>query len=337
MRSSGFDGGCFDGSEVAVIPLIQFMHPGRLWALVFVALIAVGYLLLNARRGGTRRPNGKTRLDLVVPRDSALKRHLSVIASLAAVASLVIAWAQPAGVVQVPRERATVVLTIDISMSMRAEDVEPNRLAAAQQAANEFVDLLPATFNLALVTFGGTASIVSPPTLDRNAVKKAIDSIELIPATAIGEGIYTSLDALTLAPVDPDHPDDPAPGAIVLLSDGYTNIGRDSSEAAKAAKEQNVPIYSIAYGTATGYVYEEGQRVNVPVNHKELADVARLSGGTKYSAESVGDLRTIYESLARDIGYEPQEIEVTDRYAFYALLFTLAAGLGVISLAARWP
>lgn len=320
-----------------MIPLIQFMHPGRLWALVLVALLAVAYLVLNARRGGTRRPQGRTRLDLVVPRDSALKRHLSVIASLAAVVSLVIAWAQPAGVVQVPRERATVVVTIDISMSMRAEDVDPNRLAAAQQAATEFVDLLPASFNVALVTFGGTASIVTPPTLDRNAVKKAINAIELIPATAIGEGIYTSLDALTLAPADPEHPDDPAPGAIVLLSDGYTNIGRDSAEAAQVAKNQNVPVYTIAYGTSTGYVYEDGQRVNVPVNHKELADIARISGGTKYAAESVGDLRSIYESLARDIGYQPQEVEVTDRYALYALLFTLVAGLGVISLAARWP
>lgn len=320
-----------------MIPLIQFMHPGRLWALVLVVLLAAAYLLLNARRGGTRRPQGRTRLDLVVPRDSALKRHLAVIASLAAVVSLVIAWAQPSGVVQVPRERATIVLTIDISMSMRAEDVDPNRLAAAQQAATEFVDLLPSSFNVALVTFGGTASIVTPPTLDRNAIKKAIDAIELIPATAIGEGIYTSLDALTLAPIDPDHPDDPAPGAIVLLSDGYTNIGRDSAEAAQVAKDRNVPIYTIAYGTATGYVYEDGQRVNVPVNHKELADVARISGGTKYAAESVGDLRSIYESLARDIGYQPQEVEVTDRYAFYALLFTLVAGLGVISLAARWP
>ncbi|EPH00397.1 hypothetical protein HMPREF1531_02506 [Propionibacterium sp. oral taxon 192 str. F0372] len=320
-----------------MIPMIQFMHPGRLWALVIVVLLAIGYLILSSRRQGTRRTGGRTRLDLVLPRDSALKRHLSVIASFAAVVALVIAWAQPTGVVQVPRERATIVLTIDISKSMRAEDVEPNRLSAAQAAATEFVDLLPSTFNIALVTFGGTASIVSPPTLDRGAVKKAIESIELIPATAIGEGIHTSLDALTLAPQDPDHPDDPAPGAIVLLSDGYTNIGRDSAEAAQTAKDRGVPIYTIAYGTEYGYVYEDGHKVNVPVNHKELADVARISGGTKYAAESVGDLRSIYESLARDIGYQEQEVEVTDRYAFYALLFTLVAGLGVVSLAARWP
>ncbi|WIY83699.1 VWA domain-containing protein [Propionimicrobium sp. PCR01-08-3] len=320
-----------------MIPMLEFMHPGRLWLLLLVAAVLVFYLIVGSRlQTGTRR-RGKTRLDLVIPKDSALKRHISVGASLLAMASLVLAYAQPQDITQVPRERATVVVAIDISRSMRAEDVSPSRIEAAQTAAKEFVDMVPASFNIALVTFSGTAQIAAAPTTDHTAVKSAIDAIELEPATAIGEAIYTSLDTLQLAPPDPDHPDDPAPGAIVLLSDGYTNIGRDSADAATEAKEQNVPIYAIAYGTAGGYVYEEGVRVPVPVNHAELSQIAKNSGGKKYSAESIGDLRGVYQTIASSIGYDEELVEVTDRFAMYALLLSVLAGAGVISLAARWP
>lgn len=319
-----------------MVAMMQFVHPGRLWLMLLAVGIGGLYLVLASRlRSGG--PRTRTRLDLVLPRDAPLKRHLSVMSALLAIASLVVAYAQPTALTQVPRERATVVIAIDISRSMRSQDVAPSRIEAAQQAAKEFVDLLPPAFNIALVAFSGTAAILSPPTLDRGAVKRAIDSLELAPATAIGEGIYTSLDALMLAPPDPDHPDEPAPGAIILLSDGYTNIGRDSAAAAQAAKEEGVPIYTIAYGTPGGYVYEEGVRVPVPVNHAELARVAQISGGKKYAAESVRDLRGIYETLARSIGYDLVETEVTDRYALYGLVFSALAGLGVISLAARWP
>lgn len=319
-----------------MVPMIEFMHPARLWLMLLVAGVAVLYLILAARLR-TGRHRQRTRLDLVIPRDSPIKRHLSVLAALLALASLVVAYAQPKDFTQVPRERATVVITIDISRSMRAQDVAPSRIEAAQTAAKEFVDMLPTTFNIAVVAFGGTTTMVSPPTLDRGAVKRAIDSLELIPATAVGEGIFTSLDALQLAPPNPDNPDEPAPGAIILLSDGYTNTGRESSVAAQAAKDQGVPVYTIAYGTPGGYVYEEGVRVPVPVNHRELLDVAEISGGKKYTAESLGDLRGVYETLARSIGYENVEVEVTERYALYALLFSVLAGMGVISLAARWP
>lgn len=319
-----------------MVAMIDFLNPGRLWLLSLVVVIAIGYLILSLRFRGSSRA-GRTRLDLVLPRDSAVKRHLSVLAALLALASLVVAYAQPMAVVMVPRERATVVITIDISRSMRAQDVSPSRIEAAQTAAKEFVDALPTSFNVAVVAFGGTTSMVAPPTLDRGAVKRAIDSLELIPATAVGEAIYTSLDALLLAPPDPDNPDEPAPGAIVLLSDGYTNSGRESTLAAQAAKDQGVPVYTIAYGTPGGYVYEEGVRVPVPVNHGELLKVAQISGGKKYSAESLGDLRGVYQTLSRAIGYEESRQEVTERYAFYALLFSVLAAAGVISLAARWP
>ncbi len=319
-----------------MVPMIDFLQPGRLWLLTLVAAIAILYAVLSLRFRGSQRST-RTRLDLVIPRDSAIKRHLSVLAALLALASLVVAYAQPMDVVMVPRERATVVITIDISRSMRAQDVSPSRIEAAQTAAKEFVDALPTSFNVAVVAFGGTTSMVAPPTMDRGAVKRAIDSLQLIPATAVGEAIFTSLDALQLAPPDPDHPDEPAPGAIVLLSDGYTTRAANHRSLPRPRRIRASPSTPSPTAPLGGYVYEEGVRVPVPVNHGELLQIAQISGGKKCSAESLGDLRGVYQTLSRAIGYEESRQEVTERYAFFALLFSVLAAAGVISLAARWP
>jgi len=258
-------------------------------------------------------------------------------AALLSLASLVVAYAQPSAYIDVPRDRATVVLTIDVSRSMEATDVSPDRVTAAKQAAESFVDMIPASFNLAVVSFSGTPSIVMPPSTDRGAAKRAIAALQLGPSTAIGEAIYTSLQALSMAPPDPKHPDDPAPGAIVLLSDGATNIGRASSGAAQAAADQGVPVYTIAYGTPGGYVIEDGRKALVPVNHAELMNIAKTSGGKKFSAETKQDLSEVYQTIARSIGYDKETAEITQRFAGISLLFAIIAGCGVISLAARWP
>ncbi|MDK9348317.1 VWA domain-containing protein [Propionibacterium freudenreichii] len=319
-------------------PMMSFMNPDRLWWLAVPVAIALLYLVLAARRRATSGGSTNSILRRVLPRDAALKRHLSVLASVLSLASLVVAYARPQAMTQVPRERATIVVTIDVSRSMEATDVTPNRLDAAKSGAKDFVDSLPSAFNVALVTFAGTANVKMPPTTDRTQLKAAIDAIQLAPSTAIGEGIYTSLDVLEkLAPQDPDHPDDPAPGAIVLLSDGATNMGRDSADAATEAKKKNVPIYTIAYGTSTGYVVENGQRQTVAVNHAELSQVAKLSGGKKYSADSMKNLQAVYQTISRQIGYVEEYHEVTDRFAGIALIFAVLAAVGVISQAARWP
>jgi Ca-activated chloride channel family protein len=292
------------------------------------------YLLLSSRFVPGRR---NRRLAELLPTESKWKRHFSVLASLLSLTFLIMAFARPVAFIDVPRERATVVLTIDVSRSMAAQDVAPDRLTAAKEAAMEFVDMLPQGFNLAVVSFAASTAIVLPPSTDRGAAKRVIAGLELLPSTAIGDAIYTSLDALKLAPPDPDHPDDPAPGAIVLLSDGATNVGKDSATAARASKEKGVPIYTIAYGTANGYVIENGQRAQVPVDHYELSRIAQLSGGKKFSAESKQDLSEVYETIARQIGYVQEASEVTERFAGVALLFAVFAGIGAISMAARWP
>jgi Ca-activated chloride channel family protein len=316
------------------VMVLSFISPHRLWWLLLVPAIGLLYSGLALR---LRKPKGQRHLAGLVPVESAWKRHFSVVASLLSLTALVLAFAQPAALVDVPKERATVVVAIDVSASMAATDISPTRIDAEKAAADSFVDLLPPSFNLAIVSFAATANIVMAPSTDRGAAKRAIQSLTLQPSTAIGEGIYTSLQALQLAPPDPQHPNDPAPGAIVLLSDGSTNIGRDSATAAKAAGAQGVPIYTIAYGTANGYIIQDGQRQYVPVNHAELMNIANLSGGKKFSAATAADLAQVYKTIASDIGYDQQMSEITERFAGIALLFAVIAGLGVVSLAARWP
>lgn len=313
----------------------DFLLPGRLWWLLVVPIIGALYLYLDRLRPVSRPRASK--LDLVLPRERAWKRHLAVGTALLAIASLVVAYAKPKDFTEVPRERATVVMAIDVSRSMMAEDVSPNRMAAAQAAGKEFLNLLPPRFNVALVAFAGDASLVVPPTTDRGAVARAIDNLKMAPSTAIGDAVYKGLDSLKLVPPDPQHPDEVAPAAIVLLSDGATNSGRPSIQAGRDAKKQNVPVYTIAYGRADGYVVEKGVRQPVPVNHRELKDLADASGGEKLSAASDSELKKAYQSIAKSIGYEKVYVEVTEKYAGFALLFGILSCLSVMSLAARWP
>ncbi len=314
--------------------VLEFMRPERLWALAIIPLIAALYLLLAGRQV---RSTLSTRLRLIIPKDAAWKRHGAVLLALMSLASLIIAWAMPTDFTRQPRDRASVIVAIDVSWSMEAEDIEPNRLEAAKDSAQQFVQSLPERFNVALVTFAGTANVAVPPTVDRGAVVRALDALELAPSTATGEGIYTSLDALKLVPPDPNDPDAVAPAAVVLLADGATNIGRSSAGAADVAQEMGVPIYTIAYGTQNGYVESNGERQRVAVDHYELSEIAARSGGTKFSAESASELSEIYRAIRSDIGYERVPAEVTDRYAGLALIFAVLAALGVISLGARWP
>ena len=317
--------------------MLEFMRPERLWWLVMIPLLLGLYVFLLWRRRRKARPHAITNLERVLPKQQAWKRHVAVGAAVLALGALNVAFAQPKGEVEVPRERATVVITLDISRSMIAQDVAPDRITAAKSAAKDFLNLLPAGFNVSLVSFAGTAAVVVPPTTDRGVVAAAIDNLQVAPSTAIGEGIYSSLDAMAQAPTDPDHTDEPAPGAVVLLSDGYTNVGRPSDQAARDAAAQHIPIYTIAYGTANGYVENNGRREPVPVNPAELAQVSRLSGGKAFTAGSAGQLKEVYSSIAKSVGYVKVDQEVTEQYAGYALLLAVLAAVAVISLGARWP
>jgi Ca-activated chloride channel family protein len=321
-----------------LVPQLAFLDPERLLILLVIPLLVAAYIFATRRknRRGMRFTN-TSMLDVVVPKQSQWRRHLAVALSLLSLITLTAAFARPKTQVDVPRERATVVLVIDASQSMQATDVQPNRLAAAKTAARDFVQQLPEKYNVSVVSMAGSASILVPPTIAHNTVENAINSVQLQDSTAIGEGIAAGLRALQQAPKDPSNPDSVAPGAIVLLSDGANTVGRAPQQAAAEAKAAQVPVYTIAYGTENGYVDLDGKREPVPVDHQEMQQVAQLSGGEYFAAATANQLKTVYENIGSAVGYEKADREVTSRFAGYGLALAVLAALGAISLGARWP
>lgn len=325
-------------TAVGLVPQLAFLDPERLLILLVIPLMVAAYVFATRRknRRGMRFTN-TSMLEVVVPKQSQWRRHLAVALSLLSLITLTAAFARPKTEVQVPRERATVVLVIDASLSMQATDVQPSRLDAAKQAATEFVAELPEKYNVAVVSMAGASSVLVPPTTAHNTVENAINSIQLQDSTAIGEGIATAMRALSQAPKDPDDPESVAPGAIVLLSDGSNTVGRSPQQAAAEAGAAEVPVYTIAYGTENGYVDLDGKREPVPVDHEEMQQVADLSGGEYFSAATADQLRSVYENIGSEVGYEKADREVTARFAGYGLALAVLAALGAISLGARWP
>ena len=321
-----------------MISELAFGSPDRLLILLVIPLLIVAYIIATHRknRRGMRFTN-TSMLDVVVPKQSQWRRHLAVALSLLSLITLTAAFARPKTQVDVPRERATVVVVIDASLSMQATDVNPDRLSAAKQAAVAFVDSLPEKYNVAVVSMSGNPNILVPPTLAHNTVENAINTIRLQESTAIGESIITALRALEQAPKDPANPEAIAPGAIVMLSDGTNTAGRAPQQAAAEARAAKVPIYTIAYGTENGYVDLDGKREPVPVDHKLMQEIAELSAGKYFSAATPDQLRTVYDNIGSQVGYEKADREVTARFAGYGLAFAVLAALGAISLGARWP
>lgn len=317
---------------------VGFEHPALLLLLLLVPLLVALYIFAMSRknRRGMRYPN-TSMLQAVLGKQSQWRRHVAFAMALLSLVTLTIAFAKPLGEALVPRERATIVVVIDTSLSMQATDVEPSRLEAAQTAAQEFVTSLPEKYNVALVSMAGSTKVVVPPTLDHGAVLRGIQTLELSESTAIGDGIATAMQALDAAPKDPADPDAPVPGAIVLLSDGENTTGQAPAQEAKAAGEKGVPIYTIAYGTENGYVDLDGKREPVPVNHDQMKEIADLSKGKYFAAATADELRVVYEDIGSSVGYVTRFQEITARFAGLGLVFAVVASLGAVSLAVRWP
>jgi Ca-activated chloride channel family protein len=304
---------------------VKFLAAPRLWMFAGVGLLIVLYGLLQGRRKAYAvRFTNLALLGAVAPRRPRWRRHLAAAFFLFAVAGLVLAWARPTKPVKVPRDRATIVMAIDVSLSMQATDVSPTRFEAAKSAASSFVDLLPARFNVGLVAFAGTAQVVVVPTSDHLVVKRAIDNLQLREGTAIGEAIFAALEALKSVPSDPGQ--EPPPAHVVLMSDGETTTGRPNSRAAATAADADVPISTIAFGTPTGTIVYDGQRIRVPVNASALKDIADATKGSFFEAASGEQLRNVYSDVGTSIGYVTEQREIT--------VWFVGAALGCAFLAA---
>ena len=315
---------------------MKFLAGSWLWLLVVVAALVAAYVVVQGqRRRYALRFTNLTLLDRVAPRRPGWRRHLPAAALLLALTTLVIAVARPTRSVQVPRDRATIMLAVDVSLSMAATDVSPTRIEAAKTAAASFVNLIPARLNLGLVSFSGTAQVLVPPTTDRPLIKSAIASLQLGQRTAIGEAIFASLGAIQAVPGTAGQA--PPPARIVLLSDGSTTSGRSNEEAAKAASDAKVPVFTIAFGTDQGTVDVDGRSVAVPVDKEALKAIAQATGGEAFEASSASQLRAVYNGIGRSIGYRSERREITSWFVGLGLVFALGAAAMSLVWFARLP
>ena len=308
---------------------MTFTSPTRLWLLAVVAALALAHVLLQRRRSryAVRLP-GLALLASVAPR-LGWRKHVASTALLLSMVGATAAFAEPRAQVQVPRERATVVVALDVSLSMAATDVDPDRLTAAKAAAEQFVEGLPASFDVGLVAFSGTASVAVAPTQDRTAVTAAIDDLTMDGGTAIGEAVVSSVTAAAAAGVED------VPAHVVLLSDGENTAGRSPGAAVPDAVSAGVPVSTIAYGTPEGEVRIDGRRIRVPVDAPALAELAADTGGTAYEAASGDELEEVYDDIGSAVGTTTESREVSAGVAGLALLSAVGAGAAALAWSPR--
>jgi len=308
--------------------------PGWLLLLLPVAALVVSYVVQAGRRSRYAVTFATLpMLERLTPEKPGWRRHLPAVLLVGAFVTLCVAAARPQVDEQVPRERATVVVVVDVSLSMQATDVTPDRLAAASQAAQSFVDGLPDGFNVGVVSFAGSATVLAPPTPDHEASIAALGALQLDEGTAIGDGVMTSLAQIeSTAANDGTGGDTDVPAQIVLLSDGTNTVGSSIDQAAGAALEAQVPVSTIAYGTPEGTVTVDGTIVPVPVDQASLDALATATGGTGYAAETAEALDQVYDDIQSSIGFTTEQRDVTP----YVVAVALLLGLLAAALSLRW-
>ncbi|PAY24835.1 hypothetical protein CEY15_01280 [Dietzia natronolimnaea] len=324
--------------------LSEFQHP--LWlALIVVPLtLAIGYVI--ALRSKKRRTVRFGNFGVLRTVDRGGRRwftHVPAVLLILSILALVVALAGPQQEQKVPRNRATVMLVIDVSLSMESTDVAPSRLEAAQQAATTFANNLTPGVNLGLVSYAGTASMLVAPTTDRGPVTRAIERLRLDERTATGEGIYTALQAITTFTESLGGPDQAPPARIVLLSDGKETVPADPTEerggftAAARAEEAGIPVSTISFGTLYGTVDIQGRPQPVPVDDASLRTIAEISGGDFFTASSLEELDSVYRTLEEQIGYEWKKADASRPWLVIGSLLAMLAAAGSLVAHRRIP
>jgi Ca-activated chloride channel family protein len=269
----------------------------------------------------------------VAPRRPRWRRHLPMLALLAAMIILIAAAARPQRTVATPVERASIMLATDVSGSMTATDVQPNRLVAAKQAARAFLEKVPARVNVGVMAFNQTPTVLASPTTDREAARNAIAKMTPSGGTASGEAIATALTSLRAnARTKSGAKQQPAPAAIVLLSDGKSTSGRDAVQAARAAGNAGIRVYTVALGTQSGTITvpRKGggtQTQPVPPDPQALAQIAQASGGKSFTASTTDGLSEVYQQLGSQLGHKTTKKEITADFAGGGLALLLLGGV----------
>ncbi len=317
---------------------MTFQSGWRLLLLVLPVALLVAYVLVQRRRHvQVLRFTSVDLLDSVAPKRQGWQRHIPGALLLLTLVTLVVAFAEPAMALRTPKDRATIMLTLDTSASMTATDVEPTRLEAAQAQATKFVQDLPQGIQVGLVTFDSTARLLVSPTTDRAQLTASIQSLSVGGGTATAPGLRESLAAIAAVPKGTTGK--PAPAAIVLMSDGSPTIGdgqlspSDAADAAaQDARAQGVPVDTIAFGTSGGVVNVQGQDIPVPYDPQSMARIAQESGGKSFTAETADQLGSIYDQIGRDVAYTVTTRDLTAVFVGIALLIAVLAAAGAL----RW-
>jgi Ca-activated chloride channel family protein len=310
---------------------VSFASPLRLLLLAAPIGLVAGYILMQHRRKSVAvRFTSVDLLASVAPRRAGWQRHMAPALLLTTLVLLTVGFAQPLHTVRTPRQQATVILAMDVSGSMVADDVAPDRLTAAKEAADSFVGNLPSGVMLGLVSFSTNAHIVVPPTADRAVVRNAVDALRAGGGTATGNAIQLSLEAARS--IDATTQAKKSPTAIVLMSDGKpTQIGgigaaeQAVNEAVAAAKSANVKINTIAFGTPDGTVTIQGETIPVPSDPEAMARIASSTGGRTFTATSARELKSVYGDIGRTVGYVKHRKEMTAVFTGLGLLLGAAA------------
>ncbi len=336
---------------------MTFLWPQFLWLLLTLPLLVLLYLwLLRRRRALALRYASLSIVKEALGKGPGLRRHVPPVLFLLALAAMLLAAARPFAVVTLPSDQETIILAMDVSGSMRATDVKPNRLVASQVAAKAFLEELPRKVRVGIVAFAGTAQVVQPPTLSREDLVAAIDKFQMQRATAIGSAIVIALAelfpdqgidldtvarasgrpramAIDAAPKEPQKEFTPvAPGsynsaAIILLTDGQRTTGVDTLEAAKMAADRGVRIYTVGIGTVDGETIGfEGWSMRVRLDEETLKKVALQTQGEYFYAGTAENLRAVYEKLGSRLTVEKKETEISGLLALAAAVLALLSG-----------
>jgi Ca-activated chloride channel family protein len=340
---------------------MTFLWPEMLWLLFTVPLLVAAYFfLLRRKKQAALRYASLSMVKEAMGPGQKIRRHIPPLLFLLALIVMIVAIARPAAVVTLPSQHLTIILAMDVSGSMRATDVHPNRLAAAQAAAKAFVAEQPGNVRIGVVSFAGTASLVQPPTHNREDIIAAIDRFQLQRATAIGSGIIVSLatifpeagidlgsliygrDPRRGVPLDqarkpekppfkPVPPGSYASAAIILLTDGQRTTGPSVIEAAQMAADRGVRIFTVGFGTVGGETIGfEGWSMRVHLDEASLKAIANMTRGEYFYAGTAKDLKRVYESLSARLVLEKKAMEISALFAAAAAV--LAALSGLLSL-----
>ena len=345
---------------------MTFLWPQFLWLLLALPLLIVLYLwLLRRKKKNVLRYASLSIVREAMGKGQSVRRHIPPVLFLLSIAAMLVASSRPFAVVTLPSDQQTIMLAMDVSGSMRATDVKPNRLVASQDAAKAFLAELPRNVRVGIVAFAGTAAVVQPPTLSREDLIAAIDKFQLQRGTAIGNGIVVSMselfpeagidiaslqtgrdrqrgigidqpaasgkDGKEKKPFVPVAPGSYTSAAIILLTDGQRTTGVDSMDAAKLAADRGVRIYTVGIGTVDGETIGfEGWSMRVKLDEETLKGIARNTQAEYFYAGTAADLKKVYESLSSRLTVVKKETEISGLLALVAAaLALLSAGLSL--------